>query len=272
MSAPGGSWPAASLPDTQLRVLRAGDRDYAVSIGLPKGPPPAAGFPVLYVLDGDAGFATVLETQRRLSRRPDATGVGPAIVVGIGHGGGDLYDPALRQRDYLPQAGAPAFLDFIATVLKPLLASEFPVDPGRQALLGHSLAGYFTLWVLVRHTRAFTDYVAISPSLWQDDTLVEAAAAVAGPVSRVAIAAGEWEEALPPWQRRHPEAEAVAARRAERRMVGNARQFAARLAGRLGQDKVAFTLFAEEDHASVFAIAMSRALRLVLAPQPEGSA
>ena len=145
-------------------------------------------YPVLYLLDANASFASVVETNRRLSRRPDATRVAPAIIVGIDGDSGTLYDTELRKQLYsdvadaapssesqpapLAEINAEKFLGFIKTELIPLIQRLFPADPQQQYLLGHSLAGYFTTWLLANHPATFQGYAAISPSLWQNpDTL-----------------------------------------------------------------------------------------------------
>lgn len=276
MAAPSPMQPA-TVPGTRSWTMDANGSAYRISVALPPGDPrPPGGLPTLYLLDANAGFATVAETQRRLGRRPDATRVGPAIVVGIGHPGDALYDAGRRRRDYTPGhaaapgGGAEAFLAFIEERVKPAVAGMAPVDPDRQILVGHSLAGYFALWVLTRRAAAFQGYVAVSPSLWRDETLKSAITAIGGARPRVFIAAGEWEEKLAPWQAGRPDAGEIAARRAERRMVGRARDFAAALAARVGPDRVSFALFPGEDHASVFAVAVSRAMRMMLEPAPGG--
>lgn len=269
----GSDWPLASIPDTQVRPISAGGATYCISIALPGGPTPAGGFPVLYLLDADAGFATVVETHRRLSRRPDATGVAPAAIVGIGHGSGGLYDPARRERDYVPRVlqplqngGAEAFLEFIETRLKPEIGATLAIDPHREALIGHSLSGYFTLWTLVRYPEAFRSYAAISPSLWRNEGLMADIPTIRGEISSVFIAAGEWEEGLAPWQAGHANSADIARRRAERRMVSNARIFADRLGDHIGAGRVRFEMFPDQDHASVFGVAINRALRMVSGP------
>src|SRR5690606_31016889 len=140
---PARSHPAFTLDDTHSWVEQANGGSYRISVALPTAPAPAAGYPVLYLLDAGATFATVVETHRRLARRPDATGVGPACIVGIGHESASLYDPALRQKDFLA-SGAEPFLDYLGT-LHGRLAAELPLDPARRVLVGHSLAGLFSL-------------------------------------------------------------------------------------------------------------------------------
>src|SRR5690606_2110637 len=155
------------------------------------------------LLDAGATFATVVETHRRLARRPDATGVGPACIVGIGHESGSLYDSALRQKDFLGSGNAAPFLHYLAEDLPPRIEHAFAVDPARRVLAGHSLAGLFTLWTLVNRPQSFSGYVSLSPSLWSDPGLQDGVQSLArgtkGDPTRVFIGVGGWEELLPPW-------------------------------------------------------------------------
>jgi predicted alpha/beta superfamily hydrolase len=112
------------------------------------------------------------------------SGVQPMIVVGVGYPGDAPMDLARREFDFLPahlatkpQAGIPwlngggadMFLSFLLAELRPAIARRYPVDPDRQSLTGHSLGGFFTLYVLVNKPSAFHNYAAISPSLWWDE-------------------------------------------------------------------------------------------------------
>jgi hypothetical protein len=111
----------------------------------PIGTTLSSGYPIVYMLDAGGSFATMVEAIRARCRRPDATGVGPAFVVGIGmHGGeevsegaGDRAEARLRRtRDYTPgpsltpdnhsipggaqsSGGAKAFREFIEQELIP---------------------------------------------------------------------------------------------------------------------------------------------------------
>ena len=269
---PARSHPPFTLGDTHSWVEQANGGSYRISLALPAEPAPDTGFPVLYLLDAGATFATVVETHRRLARRPDATGVGPACIVGIGHESDSLYDPALRQKDFLA-SGAEPFLDYL-NMLHRRLAAELPLDPVRRVLAGHSLAGLFSLWTLVHQPQAFSAYVSLSPSLWSNPELQAQAARLAhgaaddaaGNRPRVFIGVGGWEEVLPPWMAGKPGSEEIEARRAQRRMASNAEAFARALQHLDGGPETAFQLFPDEDHASVFAVGISRAMRHVLAP------
>lgn len=286
-SAAGAEWPPLTWPGTQVRRLRAASGlEYRVTTWLPPGEPPEGGFPAIYVLDANALFGTFVEALRRSSRRFDATGIRPAAVIGIAHDDALIAENDLRQRDFTagppvdgavpaPKAGhvggAPAFLSFIADELAPVLRRELPLAATRQTLFGHSLAGHFVLQALAMRPDAFRTWAAISPSIWWDEAGLRAALAATlaqggararedgGP--RVFMAVGEWEDAVPPWQRDHPGHEQLVARRAARRMVASAQSLSADLSAWLGPERAVFRLFPEEDHASILMIAVQRVLR-----------
>lgn len=260
---------------------------WRIFLSHPRGAPPAAGWPVVTLLDANASFATLVETLRRGAARPQATGIDEAVIVGIGYPQGEDFR-ARRSFDFTvgpsAEAGegnaAPAhdvggrdrFLAFIEQGLKPEIARRLPVDLSRHTLFGHSLAGWFTLDVMTRDPHAFATYVAVSPSIWWDEArLVEGLtrgelALTQGAPLRLALMVGEWEQALAPWQAARPEAAEMAARRARRAMVDRTRAFAGRAAEALAPSgEVRFELMAGEDHASILAPAMARALRFALA-------
>lgn len=241
-------------------------------------------FPVLYLLDANASFASVVETNRRLSRRPDATQVAPAIIVGIDGDTEALYDTSLRKKLYSDLAGAEGegtqaaategaavFLDFVRFTLRPMIERAFPADADQQYLLGHSLAGYFTLWVLANAPATFQGYAAISPSLWHNASTMEALTSgqwrqSANQAPGLFLAVGQWEESLAPWQHQHSNASEIAERRQERRMVSNLLTLGSALKQQLGEEKVNYRAYEDEDHASIFSSTLSRAMRHLLAP------
>ncbi len=276
------AWPPVVLPDTQARLIRARSNgsSYSISLWVPPTTPPPEGFPVVYVLDANALFGTFVDAIRRSGRRPDATGIRPAIVVGIAHPGTDPYALELRRADYTTRpaaastaeaahrvGGADAFLSFIEDELIPTLRRDFPLNEAQQMLFGHSLAGFFVLHALMARAGVFQTYAAISPSIWWNEPALRARLpALAGSSARVLIAVGEWEGIVPPWQRNVPGYEQTAQRRDQRQMIANARKFAAELQSILRPHQVMFREFPDEDHASILLIATHRALRFALAP------
>ena len=183
-ASPTGS-PAATEPtsvdDSEARIrprvtvhesLRSGQGlIYALSISVPQGQPPRGGFPVIYVLDGDAWFETAVQVARvhEWSRLP------PAIIVGVGYPGGAFFDAPRRSYDLTPPGavdadfdgvktgGADHFLAFLDTVAKPWVREHYPVNNRREFLFGHSLGGLFVLYAAYVAPRSFAAYAAASP-------------------------------------------------------------------------------------------------------------
>lgn len=261
----------------------SGNTSYRVLVAEPTGSTPPSGFPVVYVLDADAMFGTIVDAIRMRCRRPDATGVGPALVVGVSHTG-HADARARRVYDYTagpssaldttidPAAqvgGAAQFLDFLRHELRPFVATCAAVDSRCQVLLGHSLAGYFTLWALLAGRADFTTYVSISPSLWWDQSALTSSTtkplATPGHRPRVMLTVGEYEQQRAPWQPEGARTEDALKRRSERRMVDGARALAD-LLRRTAAFDVDFHQFPGEDHASVVTLSIARALRFTLPP------
>lgn len=283
MTVPPGHTGAApfSLPAARSLDIRAADgAAFRVMVALPAGPPPAAGFPVLYHLDGNAVFASMVEAMRIQGARGIATGVAPGIVVGIGYAVDGPFDKLRRTLDYTPPAdpttlgerpdggewsatgGAGAFLDFIETRVKPAVAAMAPVDPARLALFGHSLGGLCALHALLERPRAFARIVAVSPSLWWNGgallrDLDARRASLPSDRARVMIAVGGEEE-----PRATAGEDPHAARRRAHGLITNARAFAAALPAD------AFHILPGENHGSAVHAALGHALRFAL---PSGS-
>ncbi|KRE20255.1 alpha/beta hydrolase [Bacillus safensis subsp. safensis] len=177
------------IPGTEQLDITA--HPYRLFIFKPNTTPPAAGFPVMYVLDGNSLFGTMVEAIRLQSRRPEKTGVVPAIIVGIGYQTEAPYHP-LRHYDLTltgPDAsiggkrkdfsnhtygGASAFFSFLEKIVKPYIEQRFPINQSRQTLFGHSLGGLFVLHTLFEHPEAYQTYIAGSPSIhWNKKLFLE---------------------------------------------------------------------------------------------------
>jgi len=280
-AAPPTDWTPVQLPAAQQLDLRAagnGQR-YRLFVAAPAGPVPAAGHPVLYVLDGNAAFPVAAWLARSVAARREFTGQVPPLVVGIGYPGDLDFDVPARQRDYTPGAGAggrPAdsdppgegratpFLDVIEHEIKPLIAARHRVDASRQALFGHSFGGLFVLHTLFTRPQAFSTYLASSPSIWWREQQVLAglpAMARLAPAQRprVQISVGALED-QPPRGQRPPELLALLARR---RMVEPARALAERLRALPGwAERVSLHELAGEDHGTAWLPAMARGMQL----------
>lgn len=260
--------PAYQVPRSEVRLITAqSGAQYRIMIARPEAPPPPAGYPVLYVLDGDEYFAIAAETARRLGRFARGSGVAPGIVIGIGYPG-----ETRRSLDYTPpprpgappaprgepSGGADAFLAFLAGELKPAMSRALPVDPARQSIMGHSFGGLFVLHALFSRSDLFQTWIAASPSIWFGDGAVLAREArlaerlgQGGLRPDLVLSVGEFEQSAPPWMAPGPRATEVGARNAERRMVDNARALAGRLEALRAQGlTLHFRTFSGETHGS----------------------
>lgn len=256
--------------------------DYEIFVSVPDSEPPASGFPVIYVLDGNSDFVTVSEAVKRVSRRPQATGISPSIVVGIGYPDTESYNIDRRQFDLTRQApdeaalpdassgacgGQDAFVEFLRTQLQPHIEAVYPADPARRTLMGHSLAGYFVLDVLSRRPNMFSGYMSFSPSIWWDRAgLTQAVAAMGGLLAkapRLHISAGRWEQELAPWQSPASLSDRYHQVREARRMIDNAREFADAIRPVMGENAVKFEVGTDEDHSTIVPVMLCRALRFV---------
>ena len=83
----------------------------------------------------------------------------------------DLTRPAedpRYQSQFPEQGGSEAFLAFLTRQVIPYVEAHYPVSD-RRALIGESLAGLFVTDTFLHAPSSFTDYIAVSPSLWWDD-------------------------------------------------------------------------------------------------------
>lgn len=157
-----------------------GSRTWRVRVGIPQRTPAAGGLPAFWMLDGNGAL---MEFDRSLLAEL-ATQAQPQVLVFVGYDNDLRIDSPARTRDYtfLSEAreggsgaddrvggGADAFLEVIERRVRPEVARRVALDPQRQALWGHSLAGLFVLHALYERIGAFQTYASGSPSLWWRD-------------------------------------------------------------------------------------------------------
>ncbi|MFG1343276.1 alpha/beta hydrolase-fold protein [Xanthobacter autotrophicus DSM 431] len=280
------------MPGLEERTLVSGTGlAYRIFIAAPEEPPPAAGYPVAYVLDGNAVAGTLADLARAQGVRQGGL-MAPAVLVAIGYPGDLAINMPRRAKDltsapatpgegswtYLkPEqtGGADAFLAFIQDELKPAIAASYKVDPKRQALIGHSFGGLFALHALFARPDAFSLYVAASPSLWWANGAIaaeEAAFAARPPAGhrRLLLTVGAYEQELHPGLRRQPDAPELARKLAQRRMVDGARDLAARLDALPGRPvEVTFAILPGQTHMSAAPHALLLGLETFLGPEGE---
>jgi len=171
--------PVALDGTEQWTMKSAGGLEYRIMISLPEGDLPySGGYPVIYLLDGNAYFPAFHAAKRA---QPRLRG---SILVAIGYPSTtpldfvrrafDLSPPAPKERNTPPQGGQDLFLDFIETRLMPKVSHQFKVDQDQRSLVGHSFGGMLGVYALFTRPSLFQHVVAISPSLWwRDQYLLE---------------------------------------------------------------------------------------------------
>lgn len=173
---------------------------------IPKMPPPRSGWPVLYLLDGNAAFDFL--TADHLALVPGL------MLVGIGYDTDRQFAREQRTLDFTAPdgpgdgirpdpvhpgrmaGGAALFLDRLTGPLRAAAEQDLPVDPARRSLWGHSFGGLFTLYALLSHPDSFSRFAAISPSIWWDEGLIRRVAAQSGTAVRppLLVALGDREK------------------------------------------------------------------------------
>lgn len=174
--------PGYAMPSTATWDMTSDEGEiYRIFVSFPEVPAPEEGYPVLYVLDGNAMFAGFAETRRML----EFNDVGKTLIVGVGYPTDKAYDirrlndftaampvpaPASqRSLANLKTGGRDRFRAFVIGKLRAEIGRRYKIHTARQALYGHSLGALFALHVLYTRPDAFHAIVAASPSLWWDD-------------------------------------------------------------------------------------------------------
>lgn len=229
------------------------------------GRPPADGYPVLYVLDGDAQFPIAAAIARMQAYGQKNTEYS-LLIVGIGYADTAIYNPSARARDYTPPAddyrdtgdkmnhefgGAPVFRDFLQQTVKPAVAAQYAVNPAKQGIFGHSYGGLFALYALGQHPQDFSRYYISSPSIWWNKQRILAFMPQQRPPAGItAVISNGGYEIQPP-----PDADArEIAKLAERQMGKNGSTLATKLGA-------AYRVYPEQTHSSVMPHALADAVR-----------
>ncbi|MCJ8141533.1 alpha/beta hydrolase-fold protein [Ancylobacter sp. A5.8] len=275
---------AALIPQTTVFDFSPGDGSstWRIFLFCPAGEPPAQGWPVLYYTDANAIAGTAADTMRVQAEWPLGTGIEWGVMVGIGYPVDNAYDGVRRSWDLGPPpgktyppftpdgpdvrtGGADEFLAFIEGQLKPEIARRVAVDATRQAILGHSFGGLFVLHALFRRPTAFSRWISASPAIWWEgggivdaaETFVADRQAHGG---RVMLLAGEYEQALAPFQIGAADEEKRLASFKESRIVDHTREMAERLA-QVPELTTEYVFLPGETHMSVLPAMVNLAIR-----------
>src|SRR2546423_1214267 len=161
-------WTRETLRSTKLNENRA------IYVSTPDGYENGTGrFPVLVLLDADdrPQFQLAVANVGFLASRGT---IPRTIVVGIPNGRDRTHDltPAATgsaSKNFPSAGGATAFADFIVDEVIPLVRSKYRTSTA-TVLAGHSFGGLLALEVATRRPGAFTGVIAMSPSLWWNDS------------------------------------------------------------------------------------------------------
>jgi len=127
-------------------------------------------YPVLYLIDGGpeqdyphiAGLAQLSDTN---------PAYGEFILVGVEtvERRAEISPPVADPKEYeylgAVPGGSEDFRAFLGNDIIPWVNEKYRTA-GRDALIGESLAGLFTLETFLREPQLFDDYIAVSPSIW----------------------------------------------------------------------------------------------------------
>lgn len=178
------------IKNTEVHQLKSNEGIlYDIFIKIPDKPVQLKkGYPVMYLLDGNATFP-IASTYAHVSMSAPKKNIRPVpyIIVGIAAHTADnspfshqrIYDfTPLAQPEKMPEkfakmqlekaqtGGILLFAQFIETVVKPFVEMRFPINKNNQTIVGHSLGGLFATYMLVHQRTAFQHYMIGSPSLW----------------------------------------------------------------------------------------------------------
>ena len=131
-------------------------------------------YPVLVLLDADdqPQFAAAVANVAFLANRGS---IPDMLIVGVVNGkdrSHDMTPPAAGEtaKSFPTAGGAKSFADFIIDEVLPRVRSKYRTLPS-IVLAGHSFGGLFALDVAATRPNVFSGIVAMSPSLWWNDSI-----------------------------------------------------------------------------------------------------
>ncbi|WP_442981349.1 alpha/beta hydrolase [Rhizobium sp. S152] len=267
-----------------------GGNPYRIFLFVPKGEPPADGWPLLVTTDGNATFPFAVASIVTQAPYPTGTNVDWGVIAAIGYPTNEPYDAFRRAWDLGPppiksyppyvEGGPPVriggsgqLLDFIEHRLLPKLDAMTRIDPTRRSLFGHSFGGLFALYALFERPWLFARWIAASPTIyWEASEILNNEAGrqpVSGPDVFLYLSAGEYEgDELAPFQYRSDDAASRSEKRKVERTVSLAREMADRLGGPATGIRTQFELFVGQTHMSVLGPAVNRAVGVAFEHAP----
>jgi predicted alpha/beta superfamily hydrolase len=253
-------------------VSKFNGESYRVKIAIPRDAPPKAGFPVLYVVDGDLFFGTLAGAVWNEGKSSELT---QTVVVGIESGPAE--NGADRTLDFTPLdlsayekkvvvdlgenpkfGGYDKFIRTVQEEIKPRVGKLVDVDKNHEAVFGWSLGGQFVIHTMLAHPDYFSCYLALSPAIWRSDRAVlkeipafEKDIAASGKRVSLFVGVGSLEEQLSPGMMQWPVDQAkLTAEMKYARMVGNVKDFTSEIQPFFAKQGMAFEsrIFEGETH------------------------
>lgn len=148
---------------------------FELYIDLPPGYKKGKAYSIALYMDANLKMGKEIREQIKLP--VNQQNLNNVIFVGVGHIGNYRV---LRRRDFIPPlvkggdttintdkdfGHADIFYSFLSKELMPLLEEKFNTNQ-RYTIIGHSFSGLFSFYCLLHQPGMFTNYVALSPSLW----------------------------------------------------------------------------------------------------------
>lgn len=152
-----------------------GQRHYKVWTAVPNKAPSDSGYPVLYMLDGNAVMDRLSDTLLQ-----NMSAHTPPVLVVIGYQTTLPFEPVARTYDYTPASdtaeerygrkggGSALFRQLMEKTIAPRAEANIRIDPTKRALWGHSFGGLFVLDSYLSSS-FFNIFYAASPSLGRDN-------------------------------------------------------------------------------------------------------
>ena len=139
-------------------------------------------YPVVYLLDGDAHFYSVVGMIQQLSSVNGNMLCPKMIVVGIPNTDRtrDLtpthidVEPMMNDSAFVrTSGGGENFISFMEKELMPFIESKYPTAPYKM-LIGHSFGGLAVMQTFTHHNNLFNAYITIDPSMsWDNQKLLK---------------------------------------------------------------------------------------------------
>jgi predicted alpha/beta superfamily hydrolase len=166
-------------------------------------------YPTLYAQDGqnlvDPHRSFIPGQHWRITEAADAAigerTASPMIIVAVDHAGVGRIDEFTPTHDKRHKGSGRAddYARLLIEELKPVIDERFRTLPGENGVLGSSLGGLVSLYLLLKRRDVFSRAAVMSPSVWWDGkAILRTAAEFAGPPPRLWLDIGgrEGKEAL----------------------------------------------------------------------------